>query len=298
MHQDTLIERQLTPSVPVMYRLSQLAWRFARRQPVGFVSALVILVLVIVAIFAPLIAPYDPYEMTPGARLSSPSLDHFFGTDDRGRDIFSRVVIGARVSLQVGFLAVGIGIIGGSVVGLITGYWGGTFDLLIQRLMDAVLSFPGLVLAMVLAAVLKPGIVTAMVAIGIVILPSANRVVRGATMSLKENQYVEAARVLGASDRRIMLFHILPNVLAPIVVMVSIVMGFAIIVEASLSFLGLGVQPPTPSWGQQLNYGRTYMEDAPWLVLAPGAVITLVVLTFNLLGDALRDYFDPSLRGR
>jgi peptide/nickel transport system permease protein len=273
-------------------------WRFARRQPVGFVSGLVILLLALVAALAPLIAPYDPAEMIPRSRLKSPSAFHLFGTDDRGRDVFSQVAFGARVSLQVGALAVVIGVGSGTMVGLLSGFWGGTVDLLVQRLMDAILSFPALVLAMALAALIQPGMVTAMVAIGLVILPSANRVVRGATLSIKQHPYVEAARTLGASDLRIITRHILPNVLAPILVMASIVMGFAIIVEASLSFLGLGVQPPSTSWGQSLNNGRAYMEDAPWVVLAPGAAITTVVLAFNLLGDALRDYLDPSLRGR
>jgi peptide/nickel transport system permease protein len=198
----------------------------------------------------------------------------------------------------VGLVAVLIGVGGGAALGVVSGYFGGGLDLTLQRLMDALLSFPGLVLAMALAALLEPGVVTAMIAIGIVILPSANRVARGATLAIKVNPYIEAARTLGASQSRIIVVHIVPNVLAPIVVMASIVMGFAIIVEASLSFLGLGVQPPTTSWGQSLNAGRSFMEDAPWLVLAPGLAITIVVMAFNLLGDALRDHLDPSLRGR
>jgi ABC-type dipeptide/oligopeptide/nickel transport system permease subunit len=225
------------------------------------------------------------------------------------RDIFSRVVLGARVSIEVGFIAVAIGVGSGSLVGIISGYMGGKLDMGLQRLMDALMAFPTLVLAMALTAILKPewfavepwlppGMVTVMVAIGIVILPSANRVVRGATMSIKENQYVEAARALGASNTRIMGFHILPNLVAPILVMASIVMGLAIIVEASLSFLGLGIQPPSISWGRMVNEGRPYMELAPWMVVAPAAAISVIVLAFNLLGDALRDYFDPSLRGR
>ncbi len=298
MQQDALLTRGTEPLTARHRVPGHDLWRFARRQPLGFVSGLVIVLLLVVAALAPLIAPYDPAEMTPRARLKSPSAFHLLGTDDRGRDVFSQVVFGARVSLQVGALAMVIGVGSGTVVGLLSGYWGGTVDLLVQRLMDAILSFPALVLAMALAALIQPGMVTAMVAIGLVILPSANRVVRGATLAIKPNQYVEAARTVGASDLRIITRHVLPNVLAPILVMVSIVMGFAIIVEASLSFLGLGVQPPSTSWGQSLNHGRAYMEDAPWLVLAPGAAITIVVLAFNLLGDALRDHLDPSLRGR
>jgi peptide/nickel transport system permease protein len=265
---------------------------------VGFAAAIVILVLALVAIFAPLISPYDPSELGRGARLLSPSGHHLFGTDDRGRDTFSRVVYGARVSLEVGGIAVAIGVFGGAALGLLSGYAGGAVDLVLQRFMDALLSIPGLVLALALAALLKPGIGTAMVAIGIVIVPGANRVIRGVCLSIKQYPFVEAARGLGASDLRIIVRHVLPNVYAHIIVMVSIVMGFAVIVEASLSFLGAGVQPPAPSWGQSLSYGRAFMEDAPWLVLAPGGAITLVVLAFNLFGDALRDYLDPSLRGR
>lgn len=277
-----------------------LVWsgRFARRQPVGFASALVIVVLVVVAIFAKQIAPYDPSESLRGARLLSPSTDHLFGTDERGRDIFSRVVFGSRISLQVGFIAVGIGVMGGSIIGIASGFWGGVMDTLVQRIMDALLSLPALVLAIALAGVLGQGVTTAMIAIGIVILPSANRVVRGATLTIVQSPYVEAARAVGASDVRILARHITPNVVAPIIVMASIVMGFAIVVEASLSFLGIGAPVTEVSWGQLLNTGRAFMEDAPWLIVAPGLAITSVVLAFNLLGDALRDELDPSLRGR
>ena len=272
--------------------------RFARHQPVGLVSAGVIACLVIVAIFAPYVAPYEPAETLRGARLLSPSPDHLFGTDERGRDTFSRVVHGSRISLQVGFIAVGIGVGAGSVIGLLSGFWLGAVDMALQRLMDALLALPALVLALALAGVAGPGVTTAMVAIGIVIVPSANRVVRGATLAIAQSTFVEAARSIGASDLRIVVHHVAPNVVAPIIVMASIVMGFAIVVEAALSFLGVGAPVTEPSWGQLLNTGRAFMEDAPWLVLAPGIAITVVVLAFNLLGDALRDHLDPSLRGR
>jgi len=289
---------------PATHHGSGLHWsqtavaRFARRQPVGFAAGVVIAFLILVAAAAPLVAPYDPSYLSRGARLLPPSRAHLLGTDDRGRDTFSRVVYGARVSLEVGVVAVVIGIAGGTAIGIISGFAGGATDLALQRLMDALLSFPGLVLALALAALLRPGILTAMIAIGIVLVPGANRLVRGVCMSTKQNAYVEAARSIGASDTRIIARHILPNIVPYVIVMASIVMGLAIIVEASLSFLGAGVQPPAPSWGQSLSYGRSFMEDAPWLVLAPGAAITIVVLAFNLLGDALRDYLDPSLRGR
>ena len=272
--------------------------RFARRQPIGFIASLVILLLVLLAFFGSLIAPYDPVEMGAGARLESPSADHFFGTDEKGRDVFSRIVEGARVSIYVGLISVAIGNGGGLVVGMVTGYFGGKLDMVVQRLMDAMMAFPMLVLAMAMTAVLGPGMVTAMIAIGVAILPSANRVMRGSTLAAKQNLYIEAARSMGASHGRIMLVHIFPQILAILMVSVSIMMGMAIVIEASLGFLGLGVQPPEVSWGRMLNDGRGMMEDAPWMILAPGVAIGLVVLAFNMLGDALRDYFDPSLRGR
>lgn len=274
------------------------ALRFCKSQPVGVVSAIVIAIFAVIAVFGPWIAPYDPSETVRGARLLSPSTDHPFGTDERGRDTFSRVVVGSRVSLEVGLVAVAIGVVGGSIAGMASAFIGGWTDLGFQRLMDAVLSLPALVLAISLAGVIGPGVTTAMVAIGIVILPSANRVVRASTLSVTETAYIEAARALGVTNSRILWRHVLPNVMAPIIVLASIVMGFAIVVEASLSFLGLGAPITTSSWGQLLNTGRPFMEDAPWLIVAPGAAITLLVLAFNLLGDALRDFLDPSLRQR
>jgi len=269
---------------------------FARAQPVGFVSGLVILCLVVVAVFADIIAPYDPFAITAGDRLLSPSGEHLFGTDARSRDVFSRIVWGARVSIQVGLLSVSIGIGSGVLVGIVTGYFGGWLDTAVQRVMDALMSFPMLVKAMALAAVFGPGVFTAAVAIGVAIVPGVNRMIRGATLSAKQNQYVEAGLILGASHRRILFRYILPNVAYLIFIMVSIMMGLAIVIEASLSFLGLGVQSPNVSWGRMLNEGRSMMEDAPWLIIAPAATIGIVVLAFNMLGDALRDYLDPTLR--
>lgn len=274
-------------------------WRLVRRQPIGAISALVIIALIFIAIFAPLVANYDPLEIERGARLLSPSSRHFFGTDENGRDVFSRVVYGARVSLRVGILAVAVGVFTGAALGLIAGYYQGAIDMVSQRIMDIILAFPGLVLALALAAVLGPGEAKAMLAIGIVILPHANRVVRSSVLTVKGNLYIEAVQAIGASDKRIILFHILPNVFAPIIVLISIVMGYAILIEATLSFLGVGVRPPNPSWGQMLSgSGRQFLERAPWLAIFPGMAITLVVLAFNFLGDALRDILDPRLRGR
>jgi peptide/nickel transport system permease protein len=274
-------------------------WRFARRNPLGAVAAVVILLLIIGAVFAPLIAPYDPLYPDAINRLASPRPSHLFGTDDIGRDVFSRVIYGGRVSLEVGILTVLLGTVVGSAIGLVSGYWSGWADVLIQRLLDSLQSIPGLLLALVVAAVIGAGTINTIFPIAIILIPVNARVVRSAVLSVREHQYIEAARVLGCADGRIMLRHILPNVTAPILILSSIYIGSAIIVEASLSFLGLGTSPPTPSWGNMLaGQGRTYMEQAPWLAIFPGLAITLTVLSFNLLGDALRDTWDPRLRRR
>jgi ABC-type dipeptide/oligopeptide/nickel transport system permease subunit len=263
----------------------------------------IILVLIVTAVFAPLVAPYNPLVPAPLDRLQPPSRAHLFGTDDIGRDVFSRVVFGGRVSLQVGILTVLLGTFAGAAIGLVSGYWSGWLDIGVQRLLDSLQSIPGLLLALVVAAVVGTGTVKginlAVVPIAVILIPINARVVRSAVLSVREHQYIEAARVLGCADGRIMLRHILPNVVAPILILASIYIGTAIIVEASLSFLGLGTSPPTPSWGSMLSkQGLVYMEQAPWLAVFPGLAITVTVLAFNLLGDALRDTWDPRLRGR
>lgn len=273
--------------------------RFARRNPLGAIGATVIVVLVVSAIFAPLIAPYDPYFPDPINRLASPSPQHLFGTDDIGRDVFSRVIYGGRISLQVGMLTVLLGTMVGATIGLVSAYWSGWADIVVQRLLDSLQSIPGLLLALVVASVIGAGTINTIFPIALILIPINARVVRSAVLSVREHQYIEAAHVLGCSHGRIMLRHILPNVVAPILILASIYIGNAIIVEASLSFLGLGTAPPTPSWGNMLSgQGRAYMEQAPWLAIFPGLAITVTVLSFNLLGDALRDSWDPRLRGR
>ena len=275
------------------------AGRFVRRNPLGAVGVVVILLLILTAVFAPIVAPYDPLAPTPLERLVSPRAEHLFGTDDIGRDVFSRVVYGGRISLEVGILTVMLGTLVGATIGLMSGYWSGWADILVQRVLDSLQSVPGLLLALVVAAVIGAGTINTIFPIAVVIIPINARVVRSAVLSVREHQYIEAARVLGCGDGRIILRHILPNVVAPILILASIYIGNAIIVEASLSFLGLGTPPPTPSWGNMLSgQGRTYMEQAPWLAVFPGLAITLTVLAFNLFGDALRDTWDPRLRGR
>jgi peptide/nickel transport system permease protein len=276
---------------------AQLLWAALRRKPLGAASAAVIATLVLTAILADVIAPYDPLTTQPEIRLSKPSRDHFFGTDDIGRDVFSRIVHGARISLWVGLLAVGIGTMAGTLIGLVCGYWEGRLDLMIQRVMDALMAIPGLVLALAIVSVLKPNTTNAMLAIAIVIIPGNSRIVRGAVLSTKQNRYVEAAQALGCRHLRIITAHILPNVTAPILIIASIWFGNAILIEATLSFLGLGTQPPTPSWGLMLSStGRAFMEQAPWLAIFPGLAISIAVLGFNLFGDTLRDAWDPKLR--
>jgi peptide/nickel transport system permease protein len=272
-------------------------WATIRRKPLGAVSAAVIGALVFTAVLADVLAPFDPVETHPEARLQAPSRAHPFGTDDIGRDVLSRVIHGSRISLWVGLLAVGIGTVAGMIIGLLCGYCEGRLDLILQRVMDAVQAIPGLVLALAIVSVLKPSTTNAMLAIAIVIIPGNSRIVRGAVLSTKQNRYVEAAQAIGCRHPRIILGHILPNVTAPILVIASIWLGNAILIEATLSFLGLGTQPPTPSWGLMLSStGRAFMEQAPWLAIFPGLAISLAVLGFNLFGDTLRDAWDPKLR--
>ena len=284
---------------PVVEQISRIRalWTVIKRKPLGMISALLILVLVVTAIFANVLAPYDPLAAQPEIRLAAPSWAHPFGTDDIGRDVLSRVIYGSRISLWVGLLAVGIGTSVGMIVGLVSGYWEGRLDLILQRIMDALMTIPGLILALAIVSVLRPSTTNAMLAIAIVIIPGNSRVVRGAVLSAKQNRFVEAAQAIGCRDYRIIATHILPNVTAPILILASIWLGNAILIEASLSFLGVGTQPPDPSWGLMLSStGRAFMEQAPWLAVFPGAAISLAVFGFNLFGDTLRDAWDPKLR--
>jgi peptide/nickel transport system permease protein len=272
-------------------------WTAMKRKPLGAISAALLVVLVLTAVFADVLAPYDPLAAHPEIRLSAPSRAHLFGTDDIGRDVLSRIIYGSRISLWVGLLAVGIGTMAGMVVGLVCGYWEGRIDLSLQRVMDAVQAIPGLILALAIVSVLTPNTTNAMLAIAMVIIPGNSRIVRGAVLSAKQNRYVEAAEALGCRHLHILMRHILPNVTAPILIIASIWLGNAILIEATLSFLGVGTQPPIPSWGLMLSStGRAFMEQAPWLAIFPGFAISLAVLAFNLFGDTLRDAWDPKLR--
>lgn len=283
-------QRYLPPALRFTIRLS--------KNPVAAASLFVILVLVIAALFADIVAPYDPIAISRNT-FQSPSMSHLFGTDDLGRDILSRVIHGARISLFVGIVSVVIGVAAGSAFGLMSGAIGGIFDLVMQRIVDAMLAFPAIILTMSLVSVFGASTMSALVAIAIVFIPGTARVVRSAVFVVKANMYIEAARSTGASDLRIMFRHILPNVTAPILILISAYLGAAILIEASLSFLGFGTQPPNPSWGLMLSgTGRRYMEEAPWMAIFPGLAISLTVLAFNMLGDVLRDMLDPRLRAR
>jgi peptide/nickel transport system permease protein len=284
-------QRRLVGFRGFAYRLMR-----TRLAPVGVV---VVLLLILTAIFAPLIAPYQPQQQIFADALSGPSRSHWFGTDQLGRDTFSRVVYGSRVSIQVGIIAVGISLLIGTVLGLISGYAGvSIIDSIIMRLMDALLAFPALVLALAITAALGPSLTNVMIAIGIVGIPIYARLVRGQVLSVREREYIEAARTIGVPDTRIMWRHILPNVTAPLIVQASIGVAIAILAEASLSFLGLGVQPPTPSWGGMIAVGKDWLGQAPWMAFAPGVAIFVTVLAFNFLGDGIRDALDPHLQHR
>lgn len=267
------------------------------RKPLGFAGLIVLLSLVCAAAFAPALAPYGQDEST-NRYYASPSPSHPFGTDQLGRDIMSRVILGSRISLRVGLLAVAIGTLAGSAVGLISGYCGGWVDFSLQRVVDVMMALPGIILALAIMAALGSSIFNVTLAVAIALAPNSARVVRGSTLSVKERQFVEAARALGARSPRILVYHVLPNVAAPIIVIASIQLGVAIVAEASLSYLGLGVPLNVPSWGNMLSGAAlTYMTKAPWMAVFPGLALTIAVLAINLFGDALRDILDPRLRG-
>jgi len=281
-----------------MQTFSKGLWRLVREKPLGAFGGVLVLVLMLCAVFAHWIAPYPYDETNVRQRLKPPGAQFYLGTDNLGRDVFSRIVYGARISVTVGFGAVTLSILLATTVGITSGYFGGKFDVLVQRVVDAMMSFPNLLFLLSVMAVLGPGLLNVIVVLGIV--PSANRsrVIRSATLTAKENQFIEAAQAVGASHLRIILCYILPNIMAPIIIIATNALGAVILIEATLSFLGFGVPPPYPSWGEMLSgSGRSYMYKAPWMAIWPGVAISLAVFGFNMLGDALRDLLDPRLRG-
>ena len=275
---------------------ARLAMQRFRGRPAAVAGLIVIVLFVLVAVFAPLIAQYDPEKTSWTLIRKAPSLAHWMGTDENGRDVFARVVFGARASLLAGVVSVLIAAGIGVPLGLLAGFVGGVTDAVIGRVVDAMLSCPFLILAIALAAFLGPALSNAMIAIGVSAAPIFVRVARGATMDAATNEYVEAARALGNPPWRVALRHVLPNIVPPVLVQASLAIAAAIIAEASLSFLGLGQQPPAPSWGSMLNSAQRFLTQAPWLAIFPGLAIFLAVISFNLIGDGLRDALDPRRR--
>ena len=268
------------------------------KNPLSLISVVIIFSIVVFAILSPCIAPYNPLEMRLANKLQPPGATHLFGTDNLGRDVFSRVAYGARISLQLGTIVVGISLFVGGSIGLVAGFWGGWLDNILMRVTDAFLAFPALVLAMAIAASLGPSLYHTMLALSVSWWPWYARLARGQVLTVRETEYVKAAEAIGESKFRIMTHHIAPNCFAPLIVYATLDFGFVLINAAALGFIGLGAQPPTPEWGAMLAKGRGYIQDYWWLPTFPGCALFLTVLGFNLLGDALRDIWDPHLKGR
>ena len=267
-----------------------------KKNRMALVGLAILLAILLTALFANVIAPFPYDEQDLLATLEGPSLQHWFGTDEFGRDIFSRIIFGSRISLQVGFVAVGFSVAVGGFLGAVAGYYGGKIDNVIMRVMDVLLSIPQLLLAISVAASLGPGLLNLMLAVGIAAIPQYARLVRASVLSIRDQEFVEAAISVGSGDLRIIFKHILPNCLAPIIVQATLGVAFAILIAAGLSFIGLGLEPPTPEWGAMLSGGREFIRDYPYMTLFPGLAIMITILGLNFLGDGLRDALDPKLR--
>jgi len=281
-----------------VHKTSQTAdvWRRLKRNRAAIVGGIIVLLFVAIALLAPLISPYKPNEGDLTKRLKPPGREHLLGTDPLGRDLLSRVIYGARISLQIQIVSVSIAMVIGTLLGMVGGYYGGKFDHLIMRLMDILLAFPGIFLAISIIAVLGPGLANLMLAAGIYSIPQFARIVRGSVLSLKEKEFIEAARAVGENDLSILFRYLLPNCMAPIIIQTTLRMATVLLTASGLSFLGLGVQPPTAEWGAMLSNARAYLITAPHVATVPGLAIMLVVMGFNLFGDGLRDSLDPRLR--
>jgi peptide/nickel transport system permease protein len=271
-------------------------WRSFKKNKMALVGTGIVLFFILLAVFAPMIAPYSINEQDLSLRLQAPSKEHLFGTDDFGRDIFSRVIYGARISLWVGFFSVLGSVIVGSLLGIIAGYYGRWIDGIISRIFDIMLAFPSILLAIGIVAVLGPSLKNALIAIAIINIPNFGRLIRSRVLSIKQEEYIMAAKAIGMSDARILFHHILPNSMAPIIVQGTLAIATAIIEAAALGFLGLGAQPPNPEWGKMLADSKDYLTQAPWTMVFPGLAIMLTVLGFNLMGDGLRDALDPRMK--
>jgi peptide/nickel transport system permease protein len=271
---------------------------FCRRKPLGALGGFLVLVMLLMAVGAPWIAHYSYDESIPGTRMRAPDSQFWMGTDNLSRDMWSRVVYGARVSVTVGFITIALAILLATAVGVSSAYLGGAYDIAVQRVVDAWMSFPYLVIILSIMSVLGPGLLNLILSLSVLVAAQFARVIRGATLSIMQNPYIESARAVGSGHARIVFRYVLPNIAATIIILATIGLGGVILAESSLSFLGLGVPPPQPSWGAMLaGSGRSYMQRAPWMAIFPGAAISLAVFGFNMLGDALRDVLDPRLRG-
>lgn len=298
MNVDYAEQKQALPKQERSVRTSK--WRTFylkfRKNKLAMIGGCVILFYIFVAIFAPLLAPHDPYKIELVNKLKPPSAEHWMGTDDKGRDVLSRLIFGTRLSLSVGFVAVFIGAFFGIILGLFAGYYGKWLDTIIMRIIDVLLAFPGILLALAIVSALGPNLINVMIAIGVFSIPMFARIVRGSTLSVKKLEYIDAIRSLGASDLRIIFVHIFPNILSPIIVQITLRLATAILSAAGLSFLGLGAQPPLPEWGAMLSNGRDFLFTVPYLALFPGLAISTLVIGFNVYGDGLRDALDPRMK--
>jgi peptide/nickel transport system permease protein len=297
MSDQRIKEKKKSPQSRHMPWLLEALVTLIRTKPLGVFGGIVVLILLFTAIFAPLLAPYS-FDAPVGKRLTAPCGKFLLGTDYIGRDLLSRIIYGARVSVFIGFGSIAVGTTGATIIGILTGFFGGKLDTIVQRIVDSIMAFPWMVLAISIISIMGAGRLNLIITIGILMSASGSRVVRSAVFAIKENQYIEAAEAMGANNIRTLVLHVLPNVLPPIIVIGTASIGGVIIVEASLSFLGMGVPPPHPSWGAMLS-GQTmyYFERAPWLVIFPGLALAMTVFSLNMFGDAVRDVLDPRLRG-
>jgi peptide/nickel transport system permease protein len=293
-----------TPALPRTERAPRAGWvttlgRFVRRKPLGALGGAIVIAMLLMAAFAEQIAPYGYDQSIRGDRMKPPSAAHWLGTDNLSRDMWSRIVYGARVSVTVGFATILLAMLLAAAIGITSAYFGGAWDLVVQRVVDAWLSFPYLIIILSIMAVLGPGLLNVILSLAVLIAATNSRVIRGATLTVMQNAYIEAARAMGCGHGRVILRHVLPNVVATLIILATIGLGAVHLAQYALSYLGVGVPPPHPSWGSMLSgSGRTYMFRAPWMAVWPGAAISLAVFGFNMLGDALRDVLDPRLRGR
>jgi peptide/nickel transport system permease protein len=292
--------QQLTPYIPRQKTLGQKLWKAMKTYPNGFIGGFIVLILIIIAVFAPFLAPYSPvHQFNSGLNQMGmpvgPSHKFLLGTDPEGRDVLSRIIFGGRVSLEVGVFASVISLVIGVVLGIVSGYFGGWVDMVIMRFTDIMLAFPFLLFVIALVAVLQPSVENVFIAIGVLGWSQMARIIRGQVLTVKEFEYVQAARAVGMTSSAIIFKEILPNVVAPIIVFTTLTVGQNILLESSLSFLGIGVQPPNPSWGNMLEEGMTVMQLAPWMIYVPGLALLIAVIGFNLLGDGLRDWLDPRM---